>query len=78
VYTGSAVHMGGAILAAQWSVVSACGLVKYNRANGHGGGIASVEHSSLTICNGAILLGNLAGSSGGCVYAAGSSTNFGE
>ena len=75
---GSAADMGGAILTAQWSVVQMCGLVKDNRANGHGGGIASIGHSSLVLCHGAVLLGNHAGRSGGCVYAAGSSTLFGE
>jgi hypothetical protein len=69
--------MGGAILAAQLSVVKACGLVKDNSAVGHGGGIASIGEASLLFGHGTALRGNRAGASGGCLYAAGASTNFG-
>jgi predicted outer membrane repeat protein len=70
--------MGGAILATQVSVVKACGSVKDNSANGHGGGIASIGDASLLLCQGAALRSNSAGGNGGCVYAAGASTSFGE
>jgi hypothetical protein len=70
--------MGGAILAAQWSTVTTCGLVKDNSAVRHGGGIAILGKASLVLGQGTALLGNRAGGSGGCVYAAGASMIFGE
>ncbi len=70
--------MGGAILSAQWSIVTACGLVKNNSALGNGGGIASIGETSLVLCDGVALVGNRAGGSGGGVYNAGSSIMFGE
>ncbi len=73
-----AMNLGGAILAAQVSVVKACGSVKDNSANGHGGGIASIGEASLLLCQGAALRSNSAGGNGGCLYAAGASTSFGE
>ncbi len=76
-HAGSAVDMGGAIMAAQWSIVTACGFVKNNHAIGHGGGIASLGKSTLVLCHGTTMLGNRAGGSGGCVYAAGSSITIG-
>jgi hypothetical protein len=74
----SAMNMGGAILAAQVSVVKVCGLVKDNNANGHGGAIASIGQALLFFCQGAALRSNSAGGNGGCVYAAGAGTSFGE
>jgi predicted outer membrane repeat protein len=70
--------MGGAILAAQLSIVTAYGLVKNNDAIGHGGGIASIGKALLMLGQGSIFLGNNAGGSGGCIYAAGASVTFGK
>ncbi len=70
--------MGGAILAAQWSIVKVCGLVKNNSAGSNGGGIAVLGKASLLLGQGTALHGNSAGGSGGCVYAAGASTIIGE
>ena len=70
--------MGGAILADHLSIIKACAIVMENVAFGHGGGIASVGKSSLVLGQGTTLRGNSAGDNGGCVYAAGSSTAFGE
>ena len=70
--------MGGAILAAQGSVVKSGALVMNNFAVGHGGGIASIGDAFLQLGQGTALRGNSAGDNGGCVYAAGSSILFGE
>ena len=75
---GSAGNMGGAILATQLSIVTVCGLVENNNAMGHGGGIASAGKALLMLGQGSVFLGNKAGGSGGCVYAAGDSVTFGE
>jgi predicted outer membrane repeat protein len=65
-------------LAAQWSIVKVCGLVKSNIAGSNGGGIAVLGKASLQLGHGTALHGNSAGGSGGCVYAAGASTIIGE
>jgi predicted outer membrane repeat protein len=70
--------MGGAILSVQSSIVTACGLMENNNAIGHGGGIASIDKALLFLGQGSVFLGNKAGGSGGCVYAAGSDVTFGE
>ena len=70
--------MGGAILAAHLSIVKVCGLVENNHAGRNGGGIAVLGKASLLLGEGTALLGNSAGGSGGCVYAAGASTIIGE
>lgn len=73
----SAFGDGGAILAADFSTITVCSRCQSNFADGHGGGLASTGDSYVNICNGAVLLENIARFHGGGVYVGGLGGSFG-